>query len=150
MSHVAEVKMRIMDLDALAQAAAACGLEFKQDQTEYRWYGRFVGDYNAADAAANTRDPRLFGKCDHAVVVPGDSKAYGVGVVPATDGYGYDLVYDNWQGGYGLEEKAGRGLSKLKQEYAAAAAERQLARQGYETQRTTNARGELQVLGYRR
>lgn len=151
MSHVAEVNMRIMDLDALSVACEELGLVFKAEQKTHKWYGRWMNDYNAPEAAVSKgRDPKTFGRCEHAIEVKGKPDAYGIGVVPASDGVGYDLVYDNWQGGHGLEAVAGSGLCTLKQSYAAQVSMRQLARQGFSVSRQCNERGEMQVVAIKR
>ena len=151
MSHVAEVNLKIFDLEALAQASRNVGLEFKAGQTSYRWYGNWQNDYHAADAAARRgHDPRLFGKSEHAIVVPNNDRAYGIGVVPALDGVGYSMVYDNWQGGYGLEGVAGRGLERLKQEYAAEVSVRRLTADGYAITRHVDELGQIVIQGVSR
>jgi len=45
MSHVTTVKVEIKDLAALREACESIGLEFREGQKKYKWYGRFVGDY---------------------------------------------------------------------------------------------------------
>ncbi len=45
MSHVATIEIQIKDLAALKQAAKDLGLEFRENQKTYRWYGYSVGDY---------------------------------------------------------------------------------------------------------
>lgn len=152
MSHVAEVRMRVLDLDALEAACEALGLVLRRGQRTYRWYGRFLNDWSdrARAAALRGHDPSTFGHCHHAIEVANDPQAYGIGVVPALDGVGYDLLYDAWKGGYGLEAVAGPGLSRLVDEYAAQVAIRALMRKGYAVQRTVDAQGRTQVVGYRR
>jgi hypothetical protein len=49
MSHIATVEVQIKDLDCLAKAAERCGLEFKKDQKNFRWYGRWMNDYDEDD-----------------------------------------------------------------------------------------------------
>lgn len=152
MSHVAAIDLKISDLDALSGACEALGLEFKPNQKTYKWFGRWVGDYRGGNAAVdNGIDPNQFGKSEHAIEVKGNPNAYGIGLVPARDGSPtFELVYDNWSGGYGLEEKAGKDLNRLRQEYAAQVSMRQLARQGYQVSRTQTSAGEVQVLAFKR
>jgi len=143
--------LKVLDLNALAQASLNVGLEFRTDQKTHKWYGRFVGDYRGNDAAARTRDPKTFGKCEHAIGVPNNTNAYEIGVVKATDGDGFALVYDNWHEGYGLEAVAGRSLERLRQEYAAETSARSLMAEGYDvTRHVDQSTGEVVVMGYQR
>ncbi len=131
MSHVAKVELEIKDLESLAKACSALGLEFVANQESFKWYGRWVNDYSAADAAyRNGIDVKDYGKCQHAIRVAGNARAYEVGVVRAADGK-WSLVYDNWQGGSGLEAVAGKGLGKLKQQYGAEVAKKVMVRKGF-------------------
>jgi len=130
MSHVAEVKMKVLDLDALSAACDAIGLQFKAGQRTYKWFGRWMNDYSGNRAAVTRgHDPKNFGKCDHAIEVRNNPSAYGIGLVPALDGIGYDMLYDNWQQGHGLEEVAGSNLDRLNNEYQAQVGTRALARE---------------------
>ena len=45
MSHVTVIAVELKDLDALKAVCAALGLEFRENQKTYRWYGRHVGDF---------------------------------------------------------------------------------------------------------
>lgn len=136
MSHVAMIDLEIRDLEALKAACRRLGLEFVKGQTTYKWYGRHVGDYPLPTGFAQED----LGKCDHAIRVPGNSRAYEIGVVRRRDGRpGYTLLWDFWQGGYGLEEKVGQEAGRLKQAYGIEAAKRAAQRAGHrvlgETQR---------------
>ena len=120
MSHIVTESMVIQDLDALQAACSPeSGLEFVRGQQTYRWYGRSVGDY-PLPAGFTEAD---LGKCEHAIRVRGNSGAYEIGVVRRRDAEGnvlpgYQLSYDFWNGGYGLEKVAGKNCSTLKQLYA--------------------------------
>lgn len=113
-------------MGALEQACRACGLELDRTATSFRWY---AGQRSA---------------CAAAIRVPGSTQAHEVGVV-AQKGGAYGLQYDPWMGGYGLEARAGAGLVRLRDEYAAAVATTTLARQGYRVVRTQDAQGRLQL-----
>lgn len=131
MSHVASIDIEIKDLAALKAACAEVGLQFKEGQTTYKWYGRWMNDYSGADAAFKADvSPKDYGKCAHAIGVPGNSQAYEIGVVQAKDGK-YKLVWDFWQGGFGLEKLAGPKCSHLVQSYVGHVAKKTLAQQGY-------------------
>ena len=142
MSHVATVDVEINDLEALGEAAKVLGLDLMRGQKSYRWYGHHVGDY-PVPAGFDVAD---LGKCEHALRVKGDGRAYEVGVVKRRDGKpGYSLMWDFWSGGYGLEAKVGKDCSKLRQEYAAAVARRQAVQLGYKVTRETTKAGQIKL-----
>lgn len=94
MSHVVAVDCRITDIDALRRACETLGLEFREGQTTYRWYGRWENDYAAEDAAYKLGiRPETYGQCRHAIAIPGDDRSYEIGVVERSDGT-YALVLD--------------------------------------------------------
>jgi hypothetical protein len=146
MSHVAKINLQITNLDALANACGRLGLELVRGQKTYKWYGVSVGDYRGKDAV---RAPD--GKCEHAIRVKGNPKAYEIGLVRRTDGKaGYELVWDHWSGGYGLCEKVmyGKGqpnADKLKDWYAAEVTRQQMMRQGFTVQ-AIQQKGQVKVL----
>lgn len=128
MSHVTTIEVEIKDLEALKLAASKLGLEFVEGQKAYKRYGQSVGD---------TRLPTGFtvadlGKCDHALRLkePGPY-SYEIGVVKSRTGSGYQLLWDSWQGGYGLQEKVGVGAQRLIQTYAGEAAIRAARAKGF-------------------
>lgn len=113
MSHITEIETEVHDLDSLAQACTTLGLELVRGQTTYKWYGRSVGD---------TPLPKGFteqdlGKCEHAIRIPGDNRAYEIGVARARNGEGYTLLWDSWRGGFGMEAKVGDNAQNLTQQY---------------------------------
>ena len=120
MSHVVTIDVQVKNLEALKAAAAECGLEFREGQTTYKWYGSWVRDYNAQDAAyRHGVAPERYGKdAAHALGVPNNSNAYEIGVVPLPDASGYTLVWDNWCGGHGLQALIGQNADKLKAAYS--------------------------------
>lgn len=145
MSHVAAVSLEIDDLPSLKEAAKALGLEFITNQTTYKWFGRFMNDYSGENAAhLNGINPKDYGKCLHAIRIPGDSKAYEIGVIKRTDGKpGFQLVWDFWQGGYGLEKAIGKDGGLLKQSYAVMRAKKEMLRKGYRATTTKDAKGNM-------
>lgn len=132
MSHVTEVKLKLTDLDAVEEAAKACGLELVRGQRSFRWYGHFVGDTTPPAG----RDPKDYGKCEHALRQTALPDGYEIGLVPALDGNGWDAMYDSWS-------SAGRALpaavTTLRREYAATVATKRatatLARRGFKISR---------------
>lgn len=139
MSHVVDMKIEIRDMQALEKACSRLGLELVKNQKTYKWFGRSVGDYPVPEGF--TADE--LGKCDHAIRVKGNAGAYEVGVVKRKDGPGYQLIWDFWQGGYGLQEKIGADGGLLKQHYAAQVAKKQLLREGYRVEERINRHGDL-------
>jgi hypothetical protein len=146
MSHVATVQMEIKDLDALDAACKKLGLEFRRGQKTFKWYGTWVNDYAAQDAAyKHGIKPEDYGKCEHAIGVAGNSKAYEAGLVPNKEGDGYKLIYDFWAGGHGLIAKIGDSAEKLLQEYAKQVTLGQATSMGYLYEETTNSAGEVVI-----
>lgn len=146
MSHVTTVEIEVRDLDALAEAAKRCGLELVREQRKYRWYGRSVGD-TPLPHGFSVED---LGQCEHAITVPGSAHAYEIGVVRRRDGRpGWALLVDEWAGGFGLVDRAGKQCWRLKQEYAAVVAAKTLRSQGYQVSEIRTSRGEVVVRGSR-
>lgn len=144
MSHVALVQVECREIVDLKAACKSLGLEFMERQTTYEWFGRFVGDYHAKDAAYRQVDPNTFGTCNHAIRVPGAS--YEIGVIRRGDQW--EITYDRWgTGGRGIERVLGTGLPKLKQAVAEAATKRVLRRQGYHVRRQVTADGRIVLTG---
>lgn len=139
MSHVAEMELEVNDLGCLIQAAQALGLECVQ-KASYKWYGRSVGDY-PLPAGVKAED---LGKCDYAISIPGNARAYEVGVVKRRDGKpGYTLLWDFWQGGFGLEEAIGKDGGLLQQSYAVMRAKKEMLRKGYRVTTSKDAQGNV-------
>src|SRR5438552_1836555 len=114
MSHVSTFEFAVTDLDALDKACSEIGLELVRDQKQYKWFGRSVGDYPLPEGFSE----KDLGKCEHAIRIPGNRSAYEIGVVKSRTGTGYQLVWDFWQGGYGMEKMVGgKDGDKLKQQY---------------------------------
>lgn len=138
MSHIETVKVTITDLDAFKAACKAEGAEFATNQKTFRWYGMAVGSGQRTMPPGFTAED--FGKCEHAVKLPGVN--YEIGVVKLRDKgpTRYTLMYDNWgNAGWGghdgekLEEKFGRGLTKLTDAYSLHALQRKARAKGYMT-----------------
>jgi len=97
MSHITKLKVEIKDLECLKLACESLGLELNENQKTYKWYGS---------------QPK---KCDHAISVAGNNKAYEVGVMKKDDIF--EMEADFWNGGYGLEELAGSNCGKVMEAY---------------------------------
>lgn len=157
MSHITDVKMKVRDLDALAEACDLLGLEFERDKTTFAWWGTYVGD----SRDYGELDVKEFGKCAHAIKEKGTSPRNGssgpweIGVVPAKDGDGFILALDTYGGaGRRLINLAGQGLDRLRQEYstavAAAKAKKTLGPKGFVAKRETLANGTVRLRMVRR
>ena len=147
MSHVSCIDVEIKDLAALKQVAKELGLEFVEGQKTYKWYGQWVKDYNANDAAyKHGIAPENYGKCAHVLRIPGNQQAYEVGVVELPNG-SYKLVWDFWAGGYGLRDKIGTKGEKLVQGYSKEVACKTLAKKGLKVKSVEKlATGQLKVI----
>lgn len=135
MSHVAHIDLHVKDLDCLREACKELGLEFREGQTTWRWFGKWMDDYHDESRAAALQgfDPKRFGLDSiHAIGVPGNSDAYEIGVIPRQDGKpGFTLLYDNYCAGNGLENLTGRDLKKLKTEYGMSVGKKKMLKKGY-------------------
>lgn len=121
MSHVSACPAMVTDLDDLDAACTECGLQLVRGQETYRWYGTHVGDFPLPEGF--TADD--LGRCEHAITVPGNGRAYEIGVCRRRDGEdGWVLVFDFWEGGFGMAEHAGNGCERLIGQYLAATAAR--------------------------
>lgn len=125
MSHLTTCELKVKDLACLKAACPDRKLEFRENQTSHRWYGTRAGGFAPGQTA------RLDGRCLHAIGVPGNREAYEVGIIRSADGTGYELVYDDFQGGYGLEKQTGRGCGLLLQSYAQQVARKEMAHAEY-------------------
>ena len=140
MSHVVKCNFAVTDIDTLARAVETLGCELVKGQTSYKWFGRSVGDY-PLPKGFTAED---LGKCDHAIRIPGHPEAYEIGVVRAKDGSNsFTLLWDFWQGGFGMEEKVGQDATLLHQAYTAQTAMDYYNELGYSVSMTRQENGEL-------
>lgn len=145
MSHVIGINLVIQDLAALEAACKELGLKFIRNQKQHAWYGKWVNDYSAADAAyVNTGiKPENYGKCEHAIEVPGSG--YEIGVYKNPKGNGLILAYDNYGTGQVIKQKLGAGLEKLKQLYAVHKATLEAKAKGWMAHRQTLNNGTIKI-----
>jgi len=145
MSHITLVDIEIKDLECLRKAAAELGLEFCEGQKTFKWYGQHMGDYPLPEGFTQAD----MGSCDHALKVKGNPEAYEIGVVKRRDGKsGYHLMWDFWQGGYGLQQAVGANCSKLCQGYAEKVVLKNtqaLRSKGWQMSKQKNKNGEIVV-----
>ena len=136
MSHVANINLEVTSLDTLKKACKRLGLEFRENQRTYQWYGHWVGDYPLPQGFRKED----LGHCDHAIRVPGAS--YEIGVVEKNGKP--TLLWDFWHQG-GLEAVLGKGGSRLREAYAVETAIEQAEDKGYAWQEVTNDQGEIEI-----
>jgi hypothetical protein len=151
MSHVATVAPVIKNLDALERACEELGLVLKRGQRTHKWYGTWVQDYNAEDAAyRHGIRPEDYGKCEHAIGVKDNPDAYEIGLVPNPQGEGYKMAFDFWAGGRGLIDKiGGKNAEALCQEYGVQVALQEvqhLAEEGWQISQVKQPNGDVQVI----
>lgn len=153
MSHVTEIDLEIKDLASLKKACEMMGLEFREGQKTYRWYGHHVGDYPLPKGFKASD----MGHCEHAIALkdsayPGETSGnrhdlpYEVGVVRRRDGKeGYTLLWDFWRGGFGLQSAIGEGANKLRDNYSAALSVQKLRQKGFRVQQTKTPAGKIVI-----
>ena len=121
MSHISKIELEVKDLMVLRQACNRLSLEFAENQTTFKWFGR--------EAV----------QCDHAIRVPGAD--YEIGIVRRNGGY--ELECDFFDPG--VERAIGKNGGFLKQAYAVEKVKLEARRKGYHVieQKRKNA---IQVL----
>ena len=107
MSHLSKIEIQINDLQALKQACQVMGLEFMENQRQFKWY--------------NGLSP-----CDHVIRVPGAS--YELGII--RNGKNYELQGDFWNAG-GLVNRLGPNGNLLKKHYSLERVKNVGRREGY-------------------
>lgn len=144
MSHVVSIKTELKDLAAVQSACAELGLVFKQNQKYIRWYGKWMNDYDAADAAYKLGiKPEQYGTCDHAIELPGCDYDIGLLRNPVTGGY--RLYFDFYGEGKKIQKALGDNGQKLLQHYAACKATAEAKMKGWLTQRTLQPNGNIKL-----
>jgi hypothetical protein len=148
-SHVvAHPDVCFTDFDALRSACEESGLEFREGQKTWKYWGSWANDYHAKDAAyKHGIDPKDYGKGVHAIAVKGDKDAYEIGLVKSPLGTGWMPVYDFF-GSHGkkIQAAAGKQLEKLKGKYAEHAIRNQAQRQGHAVRRVVTPQGQVQMI----
>lgn len=109
MSHISKIELKIKSLEDLKAACKHLGLEFREHEKTYRWFGKWVGDVPIPEGIKEED----LGKCDHMIHVPGAQ--YQIGVVKKEKEF--LLLWDSWKAG-GLEKVLGKDAGRLKQAYA--------------------------------
>jgi hypothetical protein len=144
MSHVVSIKTEFKDLAAVKAACDELGLVFKEGQKTIRWYGRWMNDYDAADAAYKLGiKPEQYGTCDHAIELPGCR--YDIGLLRNPQTGGYRLYFDFFGPGRQIQEKLGANGEKLLQYYAAHKTIATAKAKGWLAKRTIQPNGNITV-----
>lgn len=154
MSHISKCETQYKSLTEVKTAGDVLGFDFIENQRTHAWYGRMVGDSAEGRATAREFGVENLGKCDHVLRLKDHRQGdYEIGVVRRDDGT-YSLVYDSWGPGQRLEERAGKGLTRFKQEYGIAVTqarvEKTLARQGFRMTREDIGDGRVRLRLQRR
>jgi len=95
MSHISKIELEVNDLSSLRVACMRLGIEFRQDQGTFEWYG-------------GRRE------CHHVIKV--HEAAYEIGVFRNEEKGSYHLLWDSYHAG-GLEQILGKNAGRLKQAY---------------------------------
>lgn len=127
MSLVTTIKLKVLNLDTLHQAMQRFGLE-RREQQSYQWYGHWDGKASSLPEGVAATE---LGQCDFAYGIPGKPDAYEIGVRAKADG-SYQLLWDFWEGGFGLEDAIGEEGCQLISEYEALTYKELMTGQGYE------------------
>lgn len=145
MSHVVSFAIEIHDLESAKKACAELGLVFKEGQKKYEWYGRWVNDYDAADAAYKFGlKPEDYGKCDHAIGVPGSN--YEIGLVHNQETGGFKVIFDFYgTHGRAIQHAIGTNGEKLIQYYGLNKMAAGCAKKGLKTERITGDKGQVHL-----
>ncbi len=153
MSHVTATEVEGGSLSALRAAVEAMGGQFMEGQKTFEWYGQFLNDWDSGRAAVNQGyDPKTFGKCTHAIRIPGHKSGnYEIGVQVKPDGT-FTLIYDTWSsGGEAIEKAYGKDASLLKAlckaHHGAQVSARELKRKGYAVTHEVDEFGRPRVVG---
>jgi hypothetical protein len=162
-SHIVTVQgVKFTDLKAIQRACERLGWTFVAEQKSFAWYGHFVGDTSGPQGFLTDQEQAylatldhtercdfltsLFGRCDHAIRVPGCR--YEVGVV-WRDGQ-FHLLWDGYHPG-GLDRILGGGSVEVQnpfpQAYSVAKVTLDAERQGWtwSEKRTQNGKVEIEV-----
>ena len=140
MSHVATISVIIKDLSSLKKACDKLGLELMIGQKKYKWWGTSVGDFPLPDGYT----AEDLGKCEHAIRVKGKPGAYEIGVVPSRKNPGsYELLWDFYAGGQGLEAAVGKDAQLLSQRYSVEVAKKAALRAGMRVKEVQRANGTI-------
>lgn len=113
MSHVSNISTDGLefDLDVIKRLCQQQGWQFLENQKRFVWYGKFMNDSPVPQGYT----PEDYGKCEHAIRIPGCS--YELGLVPSLTGTnGWHILADFWTSG-GLDKRLGKQGEVFRQLY---------------------------------
>lgn len=157
MSHVASIEFEGRELPMLKRAVRKRGGDWREGQTTHAWWGTFLGDSSGMRNSAFDQgiDPTTYGKCTHAIGIPGKSGRNGssgpweIGVVVNPDG-SFRLQYDNYgSAGRELEALFGKDLQELYQSYLAEVTLDELQKDGFRLAETITPDGAIELIATR-
>lgn len=146
MSHVVVLDLEIKSLEAVKRLCENMGWQFLENQKSYHWYGTWVGDYEAEDAAVKQGIlPEDLGKCDHAIHIPGVEYELGL----KSSGGKYTLLWDFWDARL-AQAMGGKEGNRFMQEYGKASVTLEAEEQGFEwsARKLENGNYEIEVETY--
>jgi len=134
MSHIVTIKTELRDLAAIKAACKRMGWQLVEGQHTFSWWGHYVGDYRAFEERLRNLGikPENYGKCDHAIRVPGAK--YEIGLVQT--GNQFIPLWDAYDTG-GLQRiTEANGMGGFLQAYAVEKAKLEARRKGYTVRET--------------
>lgn len=145
MSHVVSIKTILKDLDAAEATAKELGGELLRDVKNGRWFGSWVNDYDAKDAAYRLGiKPEDYGKCD--AVIRFKDCGYDIMLLKDEKLGGYRVYWDFWGEGRKLEDKVGgRDANKLVQLYGVHKATQEARKRGMSVLRQVQPNGTIRL-----
>ena len=124
----------------MRQTAESLGLYFHEQDT-YRWYGRYVGDWPLPEGYTEED----LGHCTYAMGLPNNDEAYEVGVVERKDGKGWDMCWDFYQKGYGLQDAIGEDGTNLKTGYTKTLTINEARKNGFRVKERRNEHNQVEL-----
>lgn len=124
MSHITDIELKILDLNALKAACREVGVTFNEGAETFTSYQDGL-------------------KCEHSITSPWGR--YQIGVLKAKDGKGYTLAWDSYCQ-YETVKKLGEGLEKLKQAYGVCKATIEARARGWSVHRQNLPNGTIKLV----
>ena len=144
MSHICTLKVELRDLAAIKAACQRMGWQLRQGQATFRWYGRYIGDYPDFEKRLRSLgiNPADYGKCTHAIRVPGAD--YEIGLVQ--QGNKFVPLWDNYRPG-GLQAlTADNGMAGFYQAYVLEKSKLEARRKGLPTREVKQKDGSIKLV----
>ena len=143
MSHIVTIEPELYDPAAIRAACKRVGWELVEGRQTFRWYGRYVGDYRVWEKRLRDLgiEPEDYGKCDHAIRVPGAK--YEIGLVRRGD----QLIplWDTYRPGGLGQVTAENGMNGFLQAYAIEKAKLEARRKGHRVTERKQPNGDIKL-----